>query len=1443
MPISSEVASEATESDLPVYSDQEIADYLRVGFWSWFGKKPHGFNLGEGGVGANNGVLYYNLSGWTDDADGLTSAGATLARAALQLYGAVLDVTFIETDATGDDVDLFFSDNSSGAYAGYKTVSGSNGAFVDYAYVNISTNWLTKHGTGIGTYSLQTYIHEIGHALGLGHSGAYDGAANFVTETTDPDYSNNSNVYLNDSWQKSIMSYFDQDENTTIGADKAYLLTPMIADWLALDGIDTYDISAAFDGNTTYGFNTTITADVSVIWNVLSDFADSHAFHIIDSGGVDTVDFSGYVADQTVSLAEGTTSDIGGKRGNMSISQGTVIENAKTGDGDDRIDGNGVANRLSGNGGVDTLYGYGGYDSLYGGAGSDSLYVGADGGYADGGGGADRLYSHDTDDNEDLHGGDGDDQIYVYGGVNAGDAFDGGGGRDRISFHDMAVALAVDLGAGTLNNVTGSFGSDLPLLAIEEVVAGDGDDLIVGSSIANVLDGNGGADRIESGSGDDVLYGNAGNDTLVLQSGSNSAYGGTGEDTFFVSDLGGTQDLDGGSSADTLDLSDNDVAWDIDLEAGRGAGKFTVLTLTKIENLLAGAGDDVLRGSDGENTLEGGSGEDSLFGGGGADWLSGGSDADALSGEGGDDQIFGNGGNDVIYGGGGFDTVYGGSGDDELHSGGLGTYYGEEGADTAFASSDGTGGAEVLDGGGGHDHLDLTGARGVHEIDLATGLTNLSINSGDRYTDFESVTTGALDDTVLATSDDNEIITNGGDDIVDGMAGADTIHGGAGRDTLRGGEDVDTLYGDAGDDTLLGGDDSADTLYGGDGDDILRNGGDADDDNRAFGGEGDDDITSYGRGQYYGGSGDDVLRAGAGSREELLDGGDGRDRLDTTATNDDYEIDLATGKTNFDGKTFLNFENATTGGGDDEIIATMAANVVIAGGGSDRLFGLGGRDELRGGGGNDQLFGGGGKDVLLGGGGKDVLTGGAGADRMEGGAGDDVYVIGNAEQVIVELAGQGRDRIEASISFDMAVNGANVEDLVLTGERDIDVLGNALANRLSGNAGKNVLAGGDGADTLLGKAGDDRLDGGAGGDEMRGGGGRDIYVIDDAADRAIEKAGGGRDTVLSAITFSLLSHGGDLEVLKLTGSADIDGAGNALANRIVGNDGNNFLDGGAGKDILVGKAGNDSYRVDHAADRVVEIADNGTDTVLSTVSFTLFDNGRNVEILKLRGNADIDGVGNRSDNRIAGNNGDNLLDGHLGDDVLRGGRGDDTFRDKKGADLMRGWKGDDTYYVDDIGDRVVEKAGKGTDTVVSHLDFDLQASGRHVENLTLVGKKNLHGSGNGADNVLVGNGARNVLDGGRGDDDIWGAGGRDLLTGGKGMDTFRFRAGDGIDKIMDFGRGADKILFESGAGGFDDLRLSQSAANVVIAYGEDDEIIVLNTTVADLTEGVFAFLG
>ncbi|MFO1206182.1 MAG: DUF6605 domain-containing protein [Burkholderiales bacterium] len=362
-------------------------------------------------------------------------------------------------------------------------------------------------------------------------------------------------------------------------------------------------------------------------------------------------------------------------------------------------------------------------------------------------------------------------------------------------------------------------------------------------------------------------------------------------------------------------------------------------------------------------------------------------------------------------------------------------------------------------------------------------------------------------------------------------------------------------------------------------------------------------------------------------------------------------------------------------------------------------------------------------NTLTGNSGNNTLNGGTGSDTMSGGLGDDTYVVNVATDVVTELADQGNDTVSSSVTYTLP---DNVENLLLTGTGNINGTGNALNNTVTGNTGNNTLNGGLGDDTLIGSAGND------------------TYVVDSAADVVTEAASAGTDTVQASVSYTLSAN---VERLTLTGTGNIDGTGNDLANTLTGNAGNNVLDGGTGADAMTGGAGNDTYIVDNTGDTVTESSGGGTDTVRATINYTL---GSSVENLVLTGTANIGGTGNTLANTLTGNAGNNTLSGGTG------------------ADTMIGSTGDDTYTVDNTGDVVTENAGEGTDTVNASVTYTLAAN---VENLVLTGTGALAGTGNALNNVITGNSGNNTLNGGDGTDTLQGGAGNDTVDGGLGTDT------------------------------------------------------------------------
>jgi hypothetical protein len=196
------------------------------------------------------------------------------------------------------------------------------------ATVDIGTGFNTD---GLGNYLFQTYLHETGHALGLGHQGNYNGP-------NTPTYGSD-NKFTNDTWQWSVMSYFGQDKYTGNNplASYNYVSTPEIADISAIQTL--YGVPTVSSTNKIFGFN--CNAGPKYGDNFIYDFnayAFPPALTIFDnSGGLDTLDCSGYSTNDTIDLTPTHWSSVGGKVDNIGIYTGTLINNIIAGSGNDII--------------------------------------------------------------------------------------------------------------------------------------------------------------------------------------------------------------------------------------------------------------------------------------------------------------------------------------------------------------------------------------------------------------------------------------------------------------------------------------------------------------------------------------------------------------------------------------------------------------------------------------------------------------------------------------------------------------------------------------------------------------------------------------------------------------------------------------------------------------------------------------------------------------------------------------------------------------------------------------------------------------------------------------------------------------------------------------------------------------------------------------------------
>ncbi|WP_242057682.1 Calx-beta domain-containing protein [Nostoc sp. FACHB-87] len=504
---------------------------------------------------------------------------------------------------------------------------------------------------------------------------------------------------------------------------------------------------------------------------------------------------------------------------------------------------------------------------------------------------------------------------------------------------------------------------------------------------------------------------------------------------------------------------------------------------------------------------------------------------------------------------------------------------------------------------------------------------------------------------LTGTSGNNTIIGTSNNDIIEGLGGNDNLSGLAGNDTLDGGSGADTMNGGLGDDTYIV-DNSGDKVF-----ENLESGTDTvrtsvshtlseNVENLILTGTGNISGTgnalnniitgNSGSNTLNGKEGDDTLNAGAGN--DSLDGGVGDDLMFGGAGNDTYYVDSSNDQITeaVNEGTDTVRANVTWTLGDNVENLILTGNSAIDGTGNAL------KNSITGNTADNNLFGGDNDDTLKGDAGNDTLDGGAGNDTLDGGVGDDIII---------------------------------------------------------GSDGNDNLKGDVGNDTLNGGAGNDTLDGGVGNDLMIGGTGNDTYYVDSINDQITEVFNEGTDTVRASVTWIL---GDNVENLILTGNIATDGTGNALKNSITGNTadnklfggdnddtlkgdagndtldggvGNDSLDGGVGDDLMIGGAGNDTYYVDSSNDQIIELANEGTDTVRSAITWTL---GNNLENLILTGSNAINGTGNALRNTITGNSANNNLFGGDDNDTLNGGDGDDILDGGNGNDILTGGNGNDT---------------------------------------------------------------------------------------------------------------------------------------------------------------------
>jgi serralysin len=348
------------EGGMPSYGALLGSAVLYRGGTSWASAPETGVTLTWG----------VRASGPATDADGrsapfsqLTAAQTAAVTKALANYTDVADLHFTRVNETGTTNNATilvgaYTSTTDGAGA-YAMFPGSTGAVSSDGDLWLNNDGAETNSLPIGSYEYFTCLHELGHAMGLDHPGDYNAA--FGVEIT----YENSAQFMQDSNQYSVMSYFAATD-TEPDAPDTYCDTLMMYDILAIQQLYGTN-TAARAGNTTYGFHATVGGAYDFTVN------DDPLMCIWDGAGRDTIDLSGFRADQVIDLHGGSFSDVGGYKGNLSIAVGARIESAVGGSGADEIYGNEFANKLRGGAGTDVLVGDLGNDTMQGGGGADGF--------------------------------------------------------------------------------------------------------------------------------------------------------------------------------------------------------------------------------------------------------------------------------------------------------------------------------------------------------------------------------------------------------------------------------------------------------------------------------------------------------------------------------------------------------------------------------------------------------------------------------------------------------------------------------------------------------------------------------------------------------------------------------------------------------------------------------------------------------------------------------------------------------------------------------------------------------------------------------------------------------------------------------------------------------------------------------------------------------------
>lgn len=818
--------------------------------------------------------------------------------------------------------------------------------------------------------------------------------------------------------------------------------------------------------------------------------------------------------------------------------------------------------------------------------------------------------------------------------------------------------------------------------------------------------------------------------------------------------------------------------------------------LTEGQVVAAGAGSDLVIGSDGDDTISGEGGTDTLRGGAGNDVFLVTGSGDGL---------------DVVDGGAGVDTWRGTAGDD---------VFGVWGALSSIERVEGMGGYDVIRGHSGRDVIDLS----------ATELTGIAVIEGDGGPDIITGSAGA--DVIAGGADTDYLYGGAGDDtfLVRGTGdGHDRIDGGAGSDTWLGttGDDIFGVWTRVTGIEFIDGNGGNDIILGHDGTDVIDLSGVSVSGIALIDGAGGPDYIT-------GSAGDDVIRGGG--HTDRMDGGGGDDVFLVSGADDGF--DLVIGGAGFD---------RWMGGAGDDVFGVWTQleglELIDGGGGSNVIKGHYGRDVIDlsnvmleniayidGGGGHDHLIGSAGDDVFLGESGQDVVDGMGGFDTVEYDDDFDAFVVSHGQDDVVTVRHVGErfgtdtlNGVEALLfndgNYDLSsrtfrplntapnplsdtghsVGGMPVALDLLANDGDPD--GDAISVLFVTAPNNGVASIADDGTVLYapehGFAGLDQFEyvivdsrGLASAaaavsitvtaPDVVGTPWRDVFDFSGSSSPRVIDVGAGSDIVTGSSGDDVITGGEGIDFLR-------GGDGNDTFLVAGANAGFDEIRGGTGDDAWLGSAGDDVFGIYAFIDSIEMIDGNGGYDIV--VGFEGRDNIDFSNTL-LAGIAVIEGRG--GPDIIVGSAGADVIKGGAGTDYLTGGPGDDVFLvegsndgfdDIKGGDGFDTWKGssgDDVFgvWASFSGLERIEGNG-GTDVIRGHHGRDvLDFSG-----IELVGISAIEG-GNGHD-TIIGSQGNDYIDAGRGY--------KDHVFGGDGDDTLVF---DASDQILDGGAGIDTLWLD-----------------------------------------------